>query len=360
MVFAGLLCKDPSEVRKTLVRCEILWLALERAEEKAKHHTWVRAWLDTMLWPNCSWAREILVGLAEAEWKHCPSDLLQELEKCFSTAGTKEIEDSFNVIRRLCRQNLGGKLGPLAKWHSLSNSGLIEGSGGVQPQVLPVDQVDIQQDIPAAVFSSSTHHHFTLGDEKMEQFRNDDKWKAVTGLAFLKITVQTQAFLKFAHGLEKVQSLWRSELLMPGMLFDAGALDDMVDPCIRLVVCSTPFGAVCWPCDVTVVGGMYILCLQCAEHASVFEFVEDHSQYWAFEHKVCNPRELEVILKDSARAGLYPWVCHTLPSLEPISLIRYQAKRSFVGLTTTFMHRLLGVHREFTFVKFPKHGNGNT
>lgn len=70
---------DAEARQETLATLRMWWDVVESAERAAMHDALVEQALGLVPWYHSTWVRELLLGLAEANFELAPDDLLEEL-----------------------------------------------------------------------------------------------------------------------------------------------------------------------------------------------------------------------------------------------------------------------------------------
>lgn len=89
-----------------------------KLEAESMSNTQCRQWLESMCWPLQVWSREILLFLAEGDFREeCPRVLAGVSQYSDSFLSTLAIEHVFNYGRDLAPKSRKGSLAPVGLWH---------------------------------------------------------------------------------------------------------------------------------------------------------------------------------------------------------------------------------------------------
>lgn len=150
-------------------------MALEGAERAAVEDIGLREWLQQLLWPRAPFVRELLIGVAEGGWSKVPSDIVHALESMFrGPAGSKDSEDTLNVVRRCTNKTSSGGLRMASQWHRSIFGSVLEEFGKKQPEQLPVDKVGVTGKVPSEMFEADSCE-FSLGKGELHKHMGG-KW----------------------------------------------------------------------------------------------------------------------------------------------------------------------------------------
>ena len=79
---------------------------------------------------------------------------------------SKDIEDSFNMLRTVSRKHPSQQISPVAQWHCLTNSTLLQQAGIGIVQTVADDVLRTRDTFPASAFKArSRDTEFSLGQD---------------------------------------------------------------------------------------------------------------------------------------------------------------------------------------------------
>ena len=164
--FAGMLSSRADTRAATARFCERVWGAVCLAEAASLEDAWLAGWLNNLHWTRGCWIRELFLAMSETSFHSLPPDMKRELTDALSSLGTKDIEDSFNMLRRVSRKHPSQQMSPVAQWHCLTNSTLLEEAGIGMVQTVADDVLRTRETFPASAFKArSRDTEFSLGQD---------------------------------------------------------------------------------------------------------------------------------------------------------------------------------------------------
>ena len=173
--FMALLSDDPHVVRETLDYLRRSWEAVWHLQTLAVGDHKYKCALETVLFSHNIWCMDILCGLREASWSSVPGDIRQELsEFAMAVTGTKDVEDCFNLVRRLQRTNPASKMSRSAQWHAVIHGGIAEDAGKQQVTSCPEDRMEGTSTVADSVFTPYGTH-FSFGEASMQSYMKEQK-----------------------------------------------------------------------------------------------------------------------------------------------------------------------------------------
>ncbi|CAE7547735.1 SLC38A1 [Symbiodinium sp. CCMP2592] len=132
--FAKLISRKPEEARAALMEMKALWDQLTNAEAVALCDSWLKNFLESLLWPRSSFCREILISLAEMDFEELPSDVSDKLEKVFRSLATSRVcEQAFKCLTDDVRASTNsGQLTRMGRWNRLIHTSVLTENGRCQ------------------------------------------------------------------------------------------------------------------------------------------------------------------------------------------------------------------------------------
>lgn len=257
---AALVSDDPQARSQALRFCEGSFLALEEAEREALTQPALRDVLRQLLWPRSSWIRELLIGLGEAEWQATPDDIRVAVESMFrGPGGSKDSEDTFNVLRRCASKTSTGGLQRATQWHRSIHSSILEEAGKKQPERLAADMIGVSGKVPSSCFDARSSD-FSLGDDAMDKYLGGKWGAAPSPAAWLGTPLAHHALVWAERDWQKLLRTWLSCLLMVGTAIVH--YDDLVSDSVLIVIKVGAHGAYCWKARAIFVDGVSWVALQ--------------------------------------------------------------------------------------------------
>lgn len=271
----ALLSDDGRTVSASLAHHEALWAALSVAEDHSSRDLWLRQWLSSMLWPLAVWPRELLLGLRECSFLHCPPDLRHELSLAASgPGGTKDIEDNFNLLRRLSKVSGNGSMSVQTQWHREVTSGMLPDSGKPLLQAEGADQVVGDADLQASTFRA-TACDFSLGAAALDEFMTESSWPSPSPQSWMQIPVATAALVAHRGRLATLPLLFQSMVAVQGSVLVH--IDGLVGSEAWWVLDRTPSGVVVWPLETYTLNGFTWASLKHVDDVrTAFIHIADH------------------------------------------------------------------------------------
>ena len=173
--FMALLSDDPQVVAEALDYLRRSWDAAWQLQTLAVGDVKFQHALETVLFSHNIWCMEILCGLREASWSSVPDDIRRELsEFAMAVTGTKDVEDCFNLVRRLQRTNPASKMSRSAQWHAVIHGGIAEDAGKRQVTSLPEDRIQGASQLHDSVFTPYGTD-FSFGEASMRSYMQEQK-----------------------------------------------------------------------------------------------------------------------------------------------------------------------------------------
>ena len=146
-------------------------LFLSVQELAARTDERVAAFLVAIKWVQTVWTREIMVGLAEANFTNVPPDILEELlHVAMAFKGSKIVEDGFNCCRDRSRHDKQGNISRVARTHRIQSSRLLEDTDRARLPVDTMAKMVAPTFLPAAAFAATSHANFSLPDEFLQEY----------------------------------------------------------------------------------------------------------------------------------------------------------------------------------------------
>lgn len=143
--FAGMVHDNSESRRKMMKWVRSVFQVLADGERMAQGDAWLRSFLQSLVWPCMSWAREMCVGVMETDpdADTLPSDIRDDILHMNSgPCSTKNIEDGFNVLRKAQKRSSNGSLSRQSRWYESLASPILEESDLKIPQKTAQDEVN--------------------------------------------------------------------------------------------------------------------------------------------------------------------------------------------------------------------------
>jgi hypothetical protein len=182
--FFGLLDKVPEVVMSRLQRLELLFEDLGHASTLLNADEDLQGHLQVMQWPYFVWDVEMLVGLAEVDFKHVPEIQEQEILNVARGLVTSEaVESAHGKISHEVRQSQAGRLGRTTKMHRLITSGLAQECDRPPPMIDHNVIGSVQGVRIESTQFEAKHHIISLGKLAVEH-KLRDKARPTCGLFY--------------------------------------------------------------------------------------------------------------------------------------------------------------------------------
>ena len=268
--FAALAYSDEAKGEALQWLCD-LWKALCAAEKAAvvNADAWLQDFLQGLQWPMATWARELMVGLDEACFEAVPPDVLEEVQLAFSgPGGTKDVEDQFNAIRKLQRNQQAMKLGRLGIWHRSVHAGVLEEAGKPQVPVTSEDRAKATAECVHADMCDSRKNEFSMGEDALSDFMKGKGWPHPSSQNYLLIPYANTALLQCGGHYNRLKKDWLAQVLHPGsFVVPAAEADNFTEA--YWILTSNHFGALAMTAKLRKDGDV-----------QWFELVTTGSQWW--------------------------------------------------------------------------------
>ena len=183
------------DVRRPIIEQVLgLYTRLLELENKSADDPWVKSFLGKMLWPLGVWPRELCVMLRETDGFAVSETMMADLADVASgPGGTKDIEDTFNVLRRSSKAHVAEKLGPCQGWHRATMSQVLEDAGKLQPQVAAEDVVSAPETMRNGVFTLPPASECTLGNDTVQRLLGKQDWPSLAPQGYMESVLHTEA-----------------------------------------------------------------------------------------------------------------------------------------------------------------------
>lgn len=290
-VLAKLLHPEPSVVETCLLFAKKVWHALIEAERRATEGQGeLTKLLKAMVWPFMPAARELLITLAQFDFKFVPAPLQDMLKSHFGGFGQSAIvENAGNKCNDYKRENKNDRMSSVRRFYVPHIKGLLDTyeRPGVQ-----IDKDDATGDMsmPKMLFQSWSNTEPTLTEEDFKDLSDTSpSWIQVTPLGLNHALVATHFLCRMSERRQwsSIDSVWRSKFLTPGMVVEAVAMQHFL-----LVLQPMPHGVICWPMVARKIGGaMWATAAVQANVCPVIVHIDswDTSSWRVWPHKVCSP-----------------------------------------------------------------------
>ena len=235
-LFASL--TDKELVLATLVVLKKMFEVLMDLEEEMRTNPRMHALWQCLIWPACSWVREILIALFEAEFRCVPKDVLQELIEWSRLDKTnKRIEDSHNLCRDRCRHHKAGSGAAMGRFSALVGSDLHE--DWEHADWTPDFDIEAVPTLPASTFKAAGNTSFSLGPAFWDTYM-----QGATELgtkSYLQSGLAWQRVMLCHPDWGRCERTWLSLMASPGDLIRSTVRDP---PLQGLVIDSTIHGVI--------------------------------------------------------------------------------------------------------------------
>ena len=288
--FAGLLVDDKKDNLGLRMWLRQLWAAVVSARLAALEDRWLQQFLNEMVWPQAPWCNEIIIALQENGWDDLPSALKTEVAHAFSDAGTKDIEDTGNVLRDQCRLSKSGRLAAAAAYHTQINCAVLPDSDKPFVQVEPIDKHNALAAIPPEAFSVKQGMEFSLGSASLDTFMERTS-TAPSPMAFMRIPVRNSALIHCERDYEKLRKFGASHIFVPGTCIMRA--DEVLEADCYWVLESSQFGVTAWEATIDMYAGRYLANLsQDKRRCERLLHIDDPSEWVVFDCFGASPGRL--------------------------------------------------------------------
>ena len=286
--FLALLSRDDTVKQHGLRLCNFYAAALQAVDEaEGEARVIGEELLHSLLWPDGTWNREVLLALEECEGRDLPTDIAAEVDAMQRRSGSVIVEDTLNYLRSQQRQQQSGQLGPSRTWHRLVDCGLLEDN----------DVVDLSKssDLRDGIGNQVTKDTFkpnpadlSLGDGGYNTLFDTVAWRNPGPNLLKDLPVGSQALIACRHDLNRLRTVWQSRLAIPGfIIFDEAAPDEYL-----YVIRSTAFGAIVAEAAIESVDDCAVVRLRLDRSAIRTIHIDRHRSFKALPTRVKAPRRM--------------------------------------------------------------------
>jgi hypothetical protein len=334
------LSEDVVKQKEGMAKMKLLWERLQKFEELSQQvgHSHLSGFLRDLQWTRGQWSREILLSAAECEFKHLPSDVLEQVREASVLVGMSEIvEQAFNDCRAETEGVRNGRQSPLAVWHTIQSSTLLKDYDLDPVQISSADHVSGAHDVPSSMFLADKHEeHFSLKKHKgQEKFFHDMDYPMLSAARYLNIGMGTR-LLMHARSENVVKHAWCSLLAIPGTVL----AHSFVEEFCGWVLGVNDHGAQVWPGRFLGCGGFRYFELDTSGLKWDQYVVWDYKEWQVFDikPKLHTQVQREYKVSTTSMSGIF--------SLELIAeegghdLLKHSARRGFPHLTLADLCKL--------------------
>ena len=226
----------------TLKYCRSFWEALLVAEEQALLHTCVAHLLDKILVADWVVIREVLMHLAQTGFTMVPKPVALILDNVFKgTAHSAIVEDGLNKVRDVGRDTKNRDMSHHKAWHQCVVAKVCEQYGRDEVQV------DSMEDTPAPMLQkqsfSSVSEEPSLEDPSLQKIMSKPTWTTTHAQGMQSVPTAI-SYLLHVHA----QGTWSNADPWCNILFNTGGIITDPDGKLWVVLGSTAFAVLAWPC----------------------------------------------------------------------------------------------------------------
>ena len=226
------------------------------------------------------------LAVGESNGEAVPTDVATEVEHfSMGHTTTKSNEDFFNKARKLQKLSSTGKVGGAALWHCSLTSPIMAESDMACAQPSAEDRVEgkanAQQGLDSDSFDARHVSEFSLGDDKVDEYRKGGAWPKLSTERFLRRPFALLCLKECCPDWQRLKRAWQAKLVQPGALIvrTEGALHASAG----WVLNTTDHGVVVWNVKLKQLpdGQRYMVPVTVADTDMPWRFVVlDHHQDW--------------------------------------------------------------------------------
>ena len=251
--FVPLISLDIDTARAALERIENIWNWLQDAEQRALACARTADFLERLQWPRWTWVRELLVSLAEIDFRlPLPRDIertITEFARGFHS--TLLCESAFQMLRSLEKDAPSSIVGCKRAWHGLQVGQLAKDND--RPPVVATHAAKSavkRRRVPDSLFKADTRD-FSLGMATLDSYKDSD-YTSPSPQAFLELPMQLEAALRCTW--QQLDQLWLTLLCCEGSV--VWRLDHPEERVF--VLRCTRYGALAWTVQCVAEGAMTV------------------------------------------------------------------------------------------------------
>ena len=240
------------------MKMKALWTRLVQMEAASLNNNSTRAAINNLEWPRSQWSRELLLGLAEADWSSMPADLLREVRESSFVVGTPLPNE---LIHNFCRAQTegvrNGRQSAQQVYHAARNSGVLRDFECGPTAIEAEDEVRAPKEMSPDLFVANNNcDEFSLGGDVADAYLEgiDAPYMSIERHQFVPFA--TQAFLDVNDESEP-HDTWLSLLCVDGRAVWRDSVAERSE--VFYVVGVTTHGVIGIPCSSHVLGGIPIL-----------------------------------------------------------------------------------------------------
>ena len=238
--FTVLTHPDEAVVRDALAKLSRWFDYLCRLEKQALTSTGAAKFLEGLLWPRLVWVRELLIQLAEVEFKEVPdyvhTDLLAYAR---APAGTKHIEDVIGDVKRVASASPSGRIGDAMRWKACMTSGKLVESDRPPVTITSAAKAAASNHLASETFRSGDT--CSLEPQVVETLSEDPaSWPTPSPMARKLTPIAWMLAVQCQGEWDNIKNSWFSLLAQPQTI-----LRKRGDDKCGMVVTTTPYGVFC-------------------------------------------------------------------------------------------------------------------
>lgn len=343
--FVSLVDADETQRKKMASRIWRVFEVVTKVESLGTKDMWTRDFCRNLIWPCCTWPREVCIAIGECDGQGLPTDIEQEvLEYAISHGTTKSNEDLFNHLRRAVRSSPSGQMGGAAIWHSSLTSPVMEESDMKPLEPSPEDRLDakrevVKSQVPRTHFEAKHMKDISVGEEKLARFTESTAWPSMSAERFLLRPFAQHALVNCEDHLGSLKVLWQARLVTPGaILLHRGAGIPAVG---RWVLRGTDFGVLTWKVRLRASNGKrFVEPARSLEGEPPWEqiLILDFREYSIIDVVALPPTVARRTFVDEPQASITLMLDES-KGVEPLA--RHAARSGFKGLTVAHMDNLV-------------------
>lgn len=282
-----LLLSPSGTIRKSgLGICEEAWTALAAVEVAALSRPALARLIKAIPWADWTIPREILLLLAQVEFKVIPEQVTQLLKSHFAGFGQSAImENNINRNRDIQRQSKNSRLSDIKAWYRPIVTNVL----GMydRPEVQPHHHHSLSnRAIPKQSFVS-TGCEPSIAQKEICKIMGKAFW-TTTGAQGLQLCPSAWSLLQdlFRRAAwDDANLAWKAMFALTGMILQRRGFEQVL-----LVLASNQYAFIGWPIIITETAGKTFATVSSDDSAAPsFHHVYDFDQWSAFPHKICPP-----------------------------------------------------------------------
>ena len=184
--------------------------------EKAVNADAQKIW-SFFYWTEQTYPWEILVRLAEAEFKSVPASVLdsvQLLSESMLTSSAAEL--AARQVKLRSQANLAGKVSRVERWHALATSEILSDHDRRPMVVTEASKHGAPKDLPAALFEATVHDHSL--EDHISTLTEEATWLNISPERREQTFVSFVSFMQLTGDLKQMLNVWQGHLCTAGSL----------------------------------------------------------------------------------------------------------------------------------------------